>query len=108
MVPSIFFIPLEFSINLHTIKIGLSILHIEGSQITFFFRKAIAFLSLKINIVSANSADSDKIPHYVAFHLGRHCLPKYMLSGFQSTLGNLLIFILSNTNNMNIITTEIL
>ena len=25
----------------------------------------------------ANSADPDEMPHYVAFHLGLHCLPKY-------------------------------
>ena len=52
-----------------------------------FFRETIAFPSLKINIVLANSADSDKILHYVAFHLGRHCLPKYVLRVFQSTRG---------------------
>ena len=23
----------------------------------------------------ANSADPDEMPHYVAFHLGLHCLP---------------------------------
>ena len=30
-----------------------------------------------INIVSANSADHDEMPHNAAFHLGLHCLPKY-------------------------------
>ena len=31
-----------------------------------------------IVFVLANSADTDEMPHYVAFHLGLHCLPKYM------------------------------
>ena len=33
------------------------------------------FLSLKIDFVLANSADSDEMQHYVAFYLGLHCLP---------------------------------
>ena len=43
------------------------------------------YFSLKIEFVLANSADSDKISHYVAFHPGLHCLPKYLLgvSGLQ-------------------------
>ena len=34
------------------------------------------FLSLKIVFVIANSVDPDEMPHYTAFHLGLHCLPK--------------------------------
>ena len=30
----------------------------------------------------ANSADSDEMQHYAAFHLGLHCLPKYLFRGF--------------------------
>ena len=33
-------------------------------------------MSLKIVFTLANSADSDEMPHFVAFHLGLHCLPK--------------------------------
>ena len=43
------------------------------------------FLSLKIDFVLANSADHDEMLHYVAFHLGLHCLPKYLFRGLQST-----------------------
>ena len=46
-----------------------------------------AFLSLKINFVLENSADPDEMPHYAAFHLGLHCLPKYLLRGFWSSRG---------------------
>ena len=33
------------------------------------------FLSLKIVLFSANSAEPDEMLPYVAFHLGYHCLP---------------------------------
>ena len=36
------------------------------------------FLSQKIVFFLANSADPDRMPHTVAFHLGLHCLPKYL------------------------------
>ena len=32
----------------------------------------------------ANSADPGEILHYAAFHLGLHCLPKYLFSGIQN------------------------
>ena len=35
---------------------------------------------LKIVFVLANSVDPDEMLHYLAFHLGFHCLPKYELS----------------------------
>ena len=57
-----------------------------------FFRETIAFPSLKINIVLANSADSDKILHYVAFHLGRHCLAKYVFRGFECTMSQIFYY----------------
>ena len=44
-------------------------------------------LSLKAVLILANSADSDEMQHYVAFHLDLHCLPKYLFRGFQYTKG---------------------
>ena len=29
--------------------------------------------------VAANSEDPDEMQHFAAFHLGLHCLPKYLL-----------------------------
>ena len=40
------------------------------------------FLSLKVVLILANSADPDEMQHYAAFHLVLHCLPKYMFRGF--------------------------
>ena len=42
-------------------------------------------ISLKSHFVSANSADPDEMAHYVAFHLGLQCLPKYPFRGFGSS-----------------------
>ena len=43
---------------------------------SFFSKTNIAFLSLKIDFVLANSADPGEMTHLAAFHLGLHCLPK--------------------------------
>ena len=41
------------------------------------------FLSLKMYFVLANSADPDEMGTYTAFHLGLHCLPKYLFKEIQ-------------------------
>ena len=43
----------------------------------YFFKFQKIYISLKIGFVLANSADPDERLHYVAFHLGLHCLSKY-------------------------------
>ena len=45
------------------------------------------FLSLKIDLILANEARPDEMPHNVAFHLGLHYLPKYLLAGIQNEKG---------------------
>ena len=44
------------------------------------FQSNDVFMSLKIVYILANSADPDKMLPYAAFHLGLHCLPKYLFS----------------------------
>ena len=39
-----------------------------------YFPNNIAFLSLKINFVLANSADPDEMPHSAAFHLANNSI----------------------------------
>ena len=56
-----------------------SIVYIEGLQV--IASQTIVFLSLNIDFVLANSADPGEMPHYVAFHLGLHCLPR--VSGLE-------------------------
>ena len=50
------------------------------------------FQSLKVAFTLANSADPDEMLHCVAFHLGLHCLPKYlfMFMSFRSTKGKII------------------
>ena len=47
-----------------------------GSQVEF--SKFDVFLSLKVVFILANSADTDEMQHFAAFHMGLHCLPKYL------------------------------
>ena len=42
------------------------------------------YLSLKIVFILANSADLDEMLPYAAFHLGLHCLSKYLFIGIQN------------------------
>ena len=56
---------------------GWSIIYIEMLQV-IISPKNIKFFSLKIHFVLANNADPDEMLHNAAFHLGLHCLPKYV------------------------------
>ena len=55
--------------------LGCSILCNEWSQV--ISSQNIAFLTLNIDFVLANSADPDVMPHYATFNLDLHCLSKY-------------------------------
>ena len=66
--------PKDSSFWFYTIHLGWFIVYIEGSQVIIF---KIYFLSLKIDYVSANSADPNETPQYVAFRPGLHCLSMY-------------------------------
>ena len=50
------------------------------------FQQYDVFLSLKIVFILAKSADPDEMLPYVAFQLGLHCLPKYLLMLLYFTL----------------------
>ena len=69
-------IPMVFPLHIDTIRMELSILYSKGSQVEI--SKLWLFMSLKIVFISAISADPDEMTPYEAFHLGLHCLPKYM------------------------------
>ena len=44
------------------------------------------FMCLKTDLIFANSTDSDEMLPYVAFHLGLHCLPKYLFTELVARL----------------------
>ena len=56
-------------------------------EVTGYNFKNILFFSLKIDFCLANTADHGEMTHYVTFHLGLQCLPKYLLWGLRSTRG---------------------
>ena len=44
-------------------------------------------MSLKFVLNLANSAGPDEMPPYAAFHLGLHCLLKYLFTSIQKEKG---------------------
>ena len=68
---------MEFSIPLHTIMSWWFILYNGGPKV--IISKKFVFLSLQIIFILAYRADPDEMLHYRAFHLGFHCLPKYLI-----------------------------
>ena len=67
---------------IYNITSGWSIEYIEGSQV--IISEIFCIFSLKIDFALANSIDPDEMPHNAAFHLGLHCLHKYLLRGIYS------------------------
>ena len=51
------------------------------------FQKNIVFFCLKIIFNFTNSVDPGEMQHYAAFHLGLHCLQKYLFTGFPEHKG---------------------
>ena len=45
------------------------------------------FMSVKNVFILAHSADPDEMPPYASFHLGLHCLPKYLFTSIQNDKG---------------------
>ena len=54
-------VPVEFPLKFDTVKSGWSIVYFEESKV--IISKNIIFLSLKVDLVLANNADPDQMPH---------------------------------------------
>ena len=76
---------MDFPIRIDTISMELSLCIIKASWLKIL--KRLVLLSLKIVFTFLNSADTDEMPPYAAFHLGLHCLPKYLLTGIKNEKG---------------------
>ena len=73
--------PVKFSIKLHTVKSGSDgpLYILRGHRLLFQNKiHVLYFFPRRLIFVCANSVDPDEMPHYVAFHLGLRCLPKYL------------------------------
>ena len=57
----------------------------KGSPVKFLNYDTI--MSLKIVLIFANRADPDETRPCMAFHLGLHCLSKYLFTGIQNEKG---------------------
>ena len=84
-VSSSLFILLDYPIHIDTISMELSILYLKGFSVQISINGI--FLSLKIVFILANSADPDEMLPYAAFHLGIHCLRKYLFIGILNEKG---------------------
>ena len=76
---------MDFPLYIDTISMGLPIVYFRGLQVGISNYNVV--LSLKVVFILANNADPDEMQPYAAFHLGLHCLPKYLFRGFQYTKG---------------------
>ena len=65
---------MDSSLCFDTINMERPIVYIKVTG--YNFTPKILFLSLMIVVVLENSVDPDEMPHYAAFQLGLHCLPK--------------------------------
>ena len=68
---------MDFPIHIDTTSMGVPIVYFKGSQAKYYLNFDV-FLSLKVFLILANRIDPDEMQHYAAFHLGLHCLPKYL------------------------------
>ena len=73
---STLFILMDYPIHIDTISMELSNLYFKGSQVktVFYFHSQRLF-------------SSKQTVHYAAFHLGLHCLPKYLSTSIQNEKG---------------------
>ena len=65
---------MKFSIKFDTVKSGWTIVYMERLQV--IFSKNIQFLSLKIDSVLANSAETDEMPQYGGISSGSSLFAK--------------------------------
>ena len=68
---------MEYPKHFDTTGMELSILCFRGLPVKMSLKVWVSIPSF----ILANSADTDEMPPYAAFHLGRHCLPKYTFTG---------------------------
>ena len=69
---------MDCPIHIDTISMELSILQFKGLRVKIFVKRCISVP--EIVFILANSADPDEMAPYVAFHVGLHCLPKFLFT----------------------------
>ena len=64
----------------------LPILYFKGSQVELSELKCISVIKMYF-FIFANTADTDEMLLYAAYHLGLHYIPKYTLIGIKNEKG---------------------
>ena len=62
--------------QIYTIRIAFPLYILRGHMLKF--PNNYVLHSLKIVFILANSAGPDEMLHFAVFHLGLHCLPRYL------------------------------
>ena len=65
----------------------LGIVHCTFLWVSGYNLKKIVLFCLKIFFTFTNSVDPDEMQHYAAFHMGLHCLQKYLFRVSQMQKG---------------------
>ena len=87
---------MDYPIHIDTISMELSILCCRGLPVKIY--KNDVFLSLKNVLIITNSADPDEMLPYAAFHLGLHCLPKYLCTGVVNEKGKCFVWVIYSSH----------
>ena len=66
----------------------LSILYFKRSHVEISKFQYISVPEDCFYLIEQNSADPDEMLHHAAFHLGLHCLQKYLFTSIQNEKGN--------------------
>ena len=77
---------MDFPKHIDTYSMGHSILCFKGPKVEILDNNYVV-MALQIGLILGNSADPNEMPHYAAFHLCLHCLPKYLSTGTQNEKG---------------------
>ena len=76
---------MDHPIRIDTISMALSILYCKGLPVKISRKLCVSIPEYCFYLfILANSADPDEMPPYAAFHLGLHCLPKYLFTGIRN------------------------
>ena len=77
---------MDYPIHIVTISMECPFCILRGCQSKFLENDV--FLSLKNVLIITNTADTDEMLHYAAFHLCLHCVSTYLVTGIQNEKGS--------------------
>ena len=78
-------------IDRETVSMESSIWYFKGLSVNFFIKWYISVTEDCFHL--ASNADPDEMLHFAAFHLGLHCLPKYLFISSQNEKGKQVNFV---------------